>query len=312
MTIQNMKYIIEIAKHHSFSAAAKALYISQSTLSVAVKEIENELGITIFSRNNKGVSLTYDGEDFLKYAKEIVEQTDYLEHRYQHRQYIPMRFSVSSQRLPFVTRAFNRFVSEIDLKNYDIAMRECPTHTVIHDIASGKSDLGVLAVHDSHKRTIQKVLDSNDITFTELGMLPVFVFLRSAHPLAGRECIALDDLKDYAFVTYDQEANSSHFTEEILFYEILDKNIHVNDRCTKIALIRNNDCFSIGPDLPNSNADAFHNGMGEIRALRLKEPMEDLHAGYITRKGTEESNMAKRYIRLLKQEIDKLSKAGKK
>ena len=306
MTLQNMRYIIEIANHHSFSEAAKALYVSQSTLSVAVREVEKILGINIFNRNNKGVTLTYDGEDFLKYAREIVEQTDYLERRYQHRQYLPMRFSVSSQRLPFATRAFNQLLNTVTLGIYDMAVRECPTYTVVHDIASNKSELGVLAVHDSHMRTIQKTLESNDISFTGLNQLPIYVFLRHTHPLADRPALSLDDLKDYAFVTYDQEINSSHFTEELLFYELLDKNIHVSDRCTKIALIRGSNCFSIGPDLPNSNAGAFHRGMGEIRAIPLKEPIEPLHVGYIMRKGQTMSSMAGKYVKLLNKELNEL------
>ena len=308
MTLQNMKYIIEIASHHSFSEAAKALYVSQSTLSVAVREMEKDLGIAIFNRNNKGVTLTYDGEDFLKYAREIVEQVEYLERRYQHRQYLPMRFSVSSQRLPFVARAFNRLLNTVNMGTYDMAVRECPTYTVIHDIASNKSELGILAIHASHMRTIQKTLDSNEISFTELAQLPIFVFLCRTHPLADRPSVSLEDLKDYAFVTYDQEINASHFTEELLFYELLDKNIHVSDRCTKIALIRNTNCFSSGPDLPTSNADAFHKGMGEIVALPMKEPIEPLHAGYIMRTGQAVSPIAGQFIKYLEEELKALEK----
>ena len=311
MTLQNMNYIIEIASHHSFSEAAKALYISQSTLSVAVREVEKDLGITIFNRNNKGVTLTYDGEDFLKYAREIVEQADYLERRYQHRQYVPMRFSVSCQRLPFVVRAFNRLLNTVSMDTYDMAVRECPTYTVIHDIASNKSELGVLAIHDSHMRTVRKTLEFNEISFTELTQLPIFVFLRNTHPLAGRPSVSLDDLKDFAFVTYDQEINASHFTEELLFYELLDKNVHVSDRCTKIALIRNSNCFSIGPDLPNSNADAFHKGMGEIVALPMKEPIEPLHVGYMMRSAQTVSSIAGQFIRYLSEEVEALKRADK-
>ncbi|KIR02254.1 hypothetical protein P261_01069 [Lachnospiraceae bacterium TWA4] len=307
MTLQNMKYIIEIANQQSISKAAKSLYLSQSTLSTAVKEVESSLGITIFNRTNRGITLTYDGEDFIKYAKEIVQQSDYLMNRYQHRNYIPMRFSVSTQRLPFAVRAFKKLLETLNLSGYDIAIRESPTHLVIRDVAIGKSELGILALHESHLDTIKKEFAINDLVWNELDLLNIYVFIRKEHPLAHRPMLSLEDLKDYAFVTYDQELNSSQYTEEIIFYEILNKNIHVNDRCTKLALIRGYDCFSIGPDLPNSNADTFHKGLGGIVAIPLKESVEPLHVGYISRLNTNLKPMAKDYIDLLKNEISNLA-----
>ena len=152
MTLQNLKYMLEISNSHSFSKAAKNLFVSQSTLSAAVKELESDLGITIFKRTNRGVSLTYDGEDFIKYAKEIVEQSQYLEQRYHARKSLPMRFSVSCQHLPSAVRAFTSFLAEINSPTYDIAIRECDTNSVIHDVAGRKSELGVVAIHEPHMR----------------------------------------------------------------------------------------------------------------------------------------------------------------
>ena len=112
--------------------------------------------------------------------------------------------------------------------------------------------------------------------------------------------------------TYDQASEHTHFTEEPLFYELMEKNIHVSDRCSKLALIRNSDCFSIGPDLPNSNADAFHSGMGEVRAIPLTEPVEPLRAGIISKKDIPLSRLAKQYLELLIREMDALLEAKSK
>ena len=239
ISMQNMKYIVEIAKHHSISSAAKSLFVSQSTLSTAVREVEQQLGISIFKRNNRGIEVTFEGQDFLNHAKDIVEQSEYLERRYKHRKTLPMRFSVSTQRLPFSVMSFIQIVEDLELRHYDIAIRECPTHEVIHDVASRRSELGILCINEHYLNTMQKLLDSSNLGFYELGQLTTYVFLRKKHPLSGNTSLTLDMLREYPFVTYDQgEDSMMHFSEEILFNEIWDKNIHVIDRCSKIALVR--------------------------------------------------------------------------
>lgn len=303
MTLQNMKYAIEISNCQSLSQAAKKLFVSQSTLSSAIKEMEEALGIKLFHRTNKGISLTYDGEDFIKYAREIVELSQYLEQRYQVRKSIPMRFSVSSHRLPFAVRAFSQIVQNIGSDNYDIAIRECDTNTVIHDVSTNKSELGILALHDSHMHTMQKMFSSCDVEFTEIAQMRNYVFIRATHPLAQKEHIQLKDLEEYPFVTYDQGMEASHLSEEPLFYKIHTKNIHVSDRSTKIALVRRSNCFSIGPDLTNSNAEIFHEGRGEVLAKPFDEALGTLHLGYITRKNQVVSPIGKTYLSLLEKDV---------
>ena len=163
ISMQNMKYIVEIAKHHSISSAAKSLFVSQSTLSTAVREVEQQLGISIFKRNNRGIEVTFEGQDFLNHAKDIVEQSEYLERRYKHRKTLPMRFSVSTQRLPFSVMSFIQIVEDLELRHYDIAIRECPTHEVIHDVASRRSELGILCINEHYLNTMQKLLDSSNL-----------------------------------------------------------------------------------------------------------------------------------------------------
>ncbi|WP_324825600.1 LysR family transcriptional regulator [Sinanaerobacter sp. ZZT-01] len=303
-----MKYIIETSKHQSFSEASKALFISQSTLSTAIKSVEESLGIILFHRNNRGVTLTYDGEDYLKYAKEIVYQSEQLEQRYQSRKYLPMRFSVSTQRLPFAVRSFTKLTSDLNLDTYDIAIRECPTYSVIHDVATHRSELGILSIHNSYISSIKKVLVSYNLCFNEISQLKPYVFINSLHPLATKKSISLEDLEPYPFVTYDQKIDLSHFTEEILFYKLLNRNIHVSDRCTKIALVRNCNCFSIGPDLTNSNADIFHKGLGEILAIPLKNFPEPLHLGYISLISQPLSKLSKQYLRYLESDVKTIAK----
>lgn len=306
MTLQNLKYIITISNCCSLSEAAKQLFVSQSTLSAAVKEVEQHLGITIFHRTNRGVSLTKDGEDFIRYAKEIVEQTRYLEQRYTARKTLPTHFSISTQHLPFVVRAFTDFLNHLDASSYDMALRECDTNSVVNEVASGRSELGILCMHSSQLRTLRRLLISQDMSFYEITQLTNYVFIRKDHPLASHDKISFKDLEAYPFVTYDQETEISHLSEEPFFYKILNRNMHVCDRCTKIALVRKTDCFSIGPDLTNSNADAFHKGLGEIIAKPLAEDTIQLHFGYIHKNSYIMSSLANQYLSFLMEEIETL------
>lgn len=308
MTLQNLKYVVAVAEHGSFSAAAKALYISQSTLSSAIKELEAELGTQLFLRSNRGIQPTPDGEDFLRYAREIVEQSRALERRYRHRRYAPTRFAVSTQRLPFAVRAFQRFMEQLSWNSYDIAIRECPTYTIISDVAAGKSDVGVVALHDQYIPALEKTFEINHVTFTELERLPTYAFLRRSHPLAKRDKVSMAELLQYPFVTYDQEADRSEYTEEVVFHQIAEKTVHVSDRCSKVALVRFTDAFSIGPDLTNSNADAFYSGMGEIVAMPVEEISDSLHVGYLLQKNVAVSAAMAVFLDYLRDDIIVLKK----
>ncbi len=303
MTLQNLKYAIEISNCHSFSEASKHLFVSQSTLSAAIRDIEEDLGIQIFHRTNRGVTLTYDGEDFIKYAKEIVERSQYLEQRYHARKTIPMRFSVSSQRLPFAALAFTRIFQDINSQSYDVAIRECDTNSVIHDVSAGRSDLGILAIHDTHMKSLQMLFSSCDVCFHEIAPMKNYAFFRAGHPLSDKHSVTLKDLEEYPFVTYDQGLENSHFSEEPLFYKILSRNVHVCDRSTKIAVVRKTDSFSIGPGLTNSNADNFHKGQGEILAKPLEDPLGDLHLGYLSKNGHTPSQIEESYLNFLREDI---------
>ena len=304
MKLQNLKYIIEIANHKSITAAAKSLYMTQSALSAAVKETEEELGIKIFERVPRGVVVTFDGEDFLKYCKEIVEKTDYLTNRYKSRDLVHTYFSVSTQHLPFAVRAFITLLNSFSNPDYDLSIRETDTMTLFHDIHNGRSELGVAAFLNSQLRPIQKALFNYDLEFHEITQLDFYVFLRKNHPLASKETISLDDLEEYPFITYDQESEPNPYTEEILFYQSLGKNIHVNDRSTKLAIIRGSDAVSIGIDLPNSNSDFFfRNRNNIIIAVPLKEQLGQQHIGYLTRKNASISYLGNEYLTHMKEEL---------
>ena len=311
MTLQNLRYIVEVAGCRSFSKAAKNLYMSQSALSSAIREVEEELGIQIFIRTNRGVSLTPDGEDCLKYCKEIVERSDYLADRYRGRGSLRTSFSVSAHHLPFAVRAFQELISAGFPEEYDVAIRETETAAVLHDVSTEKSELGIVAFRSEQLRLIARSLYVHDLAFHEIARMNTFVFLRKNHPLADRESLTLEELTDYPFVTFDQEDAPSYYTEESTFYRPLKRNIHVCDRSTKMAMIRSSDAFSIGVDLPNFNADLyFQNRSTELAAIPFRDQPDPVIVGYLTKNGREPGDTARAYLRLLQEHILKLQPPG--
>lgn len=307
MTLQNLRYVIEVANCQSFSQAAKALFMTQSALSAAVKETEDELGIQIFHRTNRGVSLTLEGEDCLKYCKEIVERSDFLAARYQEKNPVKTSFSVSSQHLPFATRAFDELLSTVESGAFDIVMREIQTNIVLHDVSTDRSEIGVLTLVQEQLALLGKALYIHDLNFVEVARLNTYVFMRKLHPLAGRRELTLEDLKDYPFVTYDQEQVSGYYSEESLFFTSLKKTVHVSDRATKMAVIRSSDAFSIGVDLPNFNRDIyFRHSASELAAVPFADQPEPLSVGYLVKNGHALSRLGEKYLELLRKHIREL------
>ena len=313
MTLQNLRYIVEVANCKSVSKAAQNLFMSQSALSTAIRETEEELGIRIFLRSNRGVVLTPDGEDCLKYCKEILERSDYLSVRYRGRGSLRTCFSVSAHHLPFAVRAFQELVEAAFPEEYDAAIRETETAAVLHDVSTEKSELGIVAFRQEQLRLIGKTLYVRDLDFTEVAQMDTYVFLRKNHPLADRAGLTLEELKDYPFVTYDQEDAPSYYTEESTFFRPLKRNIHVCDRSTKMAVIRSSDAFSIGIDLPNFNADLyFQNRKTELAAVPFLDQPESMTVGYLSKSGRPLSDTARTYLELLKKHIRLLQPPGGK
>ena len=307
MTLQNLRYVVEVANSRSFSKAAQSLFMTQSALSTAIRDVERELGIAIFRRTNRGVALTPDGEDCLKHCKEIIERADYLSIRYQSRNALRTYFSVSAQHLPFAARAFNALLETLDASGYDVAIRETETSHILHDVSTERSEVGVVALTEKQLSLINKSLYIHDLAFEEVARLNTYVFMRKRHPLAEREALTLDDLRPYPFVTFDQEQAPSYYSEESLFYAPMLKNIHVSDRATKMSVIRSTDAFSVGVDLPNFNQDIYFKRRNtELVAIPFAEQPEPILIGVLTRNGHALSDIGSRYVALLRTHIEAL------
>ena len=234
MTLQQLKYAIEIAKRGSMNAAAKSLYISQPSLSNAIRELENELNFDIFIRTNKGISVSPKGKEFLGYAAQIVEQEKMLEQQYLGTSSSEKKtFGISTQHYTFAVNAFSQLVQELNPEEFDFIFRETTVSEVINDVKCYKSEIGILYMNPFNKPTIQRHLREANLVFTELFSVSSYILVGKNHPLASKKEIQFRDLRPYIFLSFGKgEFNSRYFSEETL--DILDhrKNIRVSDRST--------------------------------------------------------------------------------
>lgn len=296
MTLQQLRYMITVAEKGSITEAAKELFISQPSLSGAIKEVEREAGIIIFNRCRAGVALTTEGTEFLGYARQVVQQMELLKARYIDNQPEKLRFCVSTQHYTFAANAFVELVQRFGQERYEFILNETQTHQIIEDVRNRFSDLGVLYLSRANEHVLRKVFEERDLDFHELFTARPHVFLRRGHPLADREKIRLKDLKPYPRLSFVQGAyESSNFAEELFSHETADKNIRISDR----AAIVN---FMIGLDGYTISSGIFPRYLqgDSIVSIPLGEE-ERMRIGYILNKDRGLSELGQIYVEALKQ-----------
>ncbi|HNX92005.1 MAG TPA: LysR family transcriptional regulator [Syntrophomonas sp.] len=298
MTLQQLKYIIKIVECGSISEAAKQLYISQPSLSNAVRELEKELGIEIFYRTTKGISLSVDGTEFLSYARQVVEQTELLEQRYLGKKPSKQLCSVSTQHYAFAVNAFVNLLRGLDVDEYEFTLRETRTWEIIEDVKNLRSELGIIYVSDFNEKVLNKLLKENHLDFHPLFEAQPHVFISASHPLAGRESVTLEDLEDDPILAFEQgEYNSFYFSEEILSTVPHKKTIHVSDRATLFNLLIGLNGYTISTGVLNSDLNGDN-----IVSVPLQTE-ERMLVGWIASEKAHLSSIATDYIAELRRVI---------
>ena len=196
MTIQQLKYVLTIVEAGSLNNAAEVLYISQPSLTSSVQELEREIGITVFNRSGRGVTLTNDGLEFVQYARQVVHQYDGLLEKYGKDGMVKKKFGVSAQHYSFAVKSFVEMVKQYNLSEYEFAIRETKTKDVIDDVSFGRSEIGILYLSDFNRKAIEKLLHTNNLEFHHLIDCDAYVYLWKGHPLAGKKSIRFEDLAD--------------------------------------------------------------------------------------------------------------------
>ncbi|WP_342045792.1 LysR family transcriptional regulator [Bacillus sp. OTU530] len=247
MTFQQIRYIVEIAKHNSISKAASALYVTQPSISKAVRELEADLGITILDRTNKGVLFTKEGTELLFYARMLLEQMESVVYHFNKEKTMDLtKVSISSQHYGFVIEAVANLMDYFAERKYELTIREGKTTDVIDDVYASRSVLGILSLTNLNKSFFERYFISKSLMFTPLASLRQHVFLRREHPLAHLTCITLEQLRDYPYLTYQQDDVLLHFAEEAINVDNIRKLVYLKDRGTMNNLLSNTDGYNLG------------------------------------------------------------------
>ena len=298
MTLQQLKYIVTVAETGNITEAAKRLFISQPSLTNAIRELEKEMQITIFNRTNKGVAVSNEGDEFLSYARQVLEQVGLLEEKYLNVKEQRPRFSVSCQHYSFAVNAFVDVIQEFDANQYDFTLRETQTYEIIEDVSRLKSEIGILYVSSKNEEIIMKLIKQNGLKFEELFMAKPHVFISSKHPLAEREAISLEDLEEYPYLSFEQgEYNSFYFAEEILSTLDRKKNIKVRDRATLFNLVIGLNGYTVSSGVISREL----NGENIIARPLLVD--EFMRIGTITQKNMPLSRYGNAYMEALQNHI---------
>lgn len=299
MTLQQLKYVLEVNKHGSMNEAARHLFISQPSLSNAIKELEKELSITIFERTNKGITLTQEGVEFLSYARQVVEQADLLEQKYMNAAPSPQHFSVSTQHYAFAVNAFVQLVKEHGQLQYEFALRETKTYEIIEDVKTMRSEIGILFLNDFNRKVISKLLREANLQFHRLFVAQPHVFISIYNPLAKRKSVTMDDLGEYPYLSFEQgEFNSFYFSEEIQSTVSRPKSIKVTDRATLFNLLIGVNGYTISSGVLSKDLNG-----NEIIPVPL-EIDDHLEIGWIAHRNVTQSVLAEAYIKALQEQIE--------
>lgn len=299
MTLQQLKYVTTIANIGSISEAAKRLFVSQPSLTKAIKELEKEMGITIFDRTNKGITVSKEGERFLGYARQVLEQAALLEEQYKSQSGGKKQFSVSTQHYSFAVNAFVELLKGAEIDQYDVSLRETQTYEIIDDVAHMKSEIGLLYYNDFNRPVLEKLIHTNELTFTELFTAHPHIFIGKTHPLAHKEVVSMDELEEYPYISFEQgDHNSFYFSEEIFSTVVRPKHIRVRDRASLFSLLLGLDGYTVSSGV----IDKEVNGENIISVPLAEQGL--MHIGYITNNKMQRSRLGQEYIHALEQYVN--------
>ena len=306
MTIQQLKYVITIAEMGSLNRASEVLYVSQPSLTSAVQELEKELGITIFNRGGRGVSLTNDGTEFLRYAREVTGQYDALLEKYGENGTLKKKFGISTQHYSFAVKSFVEMVKSFDTAEYEFAIRETKTLDVIADVVSGRSEIGILYMSDFNRKAIEKLLRADELEFHALIGCEAYVYLWKGHPLAKKKSIRFEELADYPCLAFEQGGSESfYFAEEILSTKEYPRMIRATDRATMLNLMVGLNGYTLCSGIICEEL----NGSDYV-AVPFKADEDAvgsrMEIGYIVKKNMILSQLGEAYIRELKRYLGEL------
>lgn len=301
MTLQQLRYVIGIAKVGSFNKAAENLFISQPSLTAAIRDLEEEIGIVIFNRTSRGVSLTPDGEEFVAQANQLYHHYETLRERYDKAVQQKKKFAVSTQHYSFAVKSFVEMVKKFNIDEYEFALRETKTKEVIDDVAGLKSEIGILYLSNFNRKYINYLFKERELEFHHLVDCKAYAYMWKNHPLATRKSVNLSDLSQYPCLSFEQsESGSYYFAEEILSTNEYHRTIKANDRATMLNLMVGLNGYTLCSGIISEEI----NGSDYVAVPFKDAKGEDdrtMEIGYVVKKNFMLSTICRIYIREMEE-----------
>ena len=306
MNIQYLKYVVEVDKTGSINKAAKNLYMGQPNLSAAIKELEKELGISIFYRSKKGVFATKEGEKFLFHAKKIISQVNELKSLYKpNTSNLPIHFSIAACRATYITIAISNFINNLkNKKGMTVNFNETNSLNVINEVANGNAEIGIIRYQNIHENYFASLLKSKNLIFEPLWESKLFLTFSENHSLISEKEIKSEMLKKYIEIVQgdmkvpvDKSSNLSNS------YQPSPQSISVYDRGSHVNLLVNvREAFMWVPILPENILK--RNKLVQRECADLKIITKDILIYSLER---EQSIYIKNFISSLKESIKNIS-----
>lgn len=301
MTLQQIKCAVTIADCNSMNKAAQQLYVSQPSLSGTIKDLEEEIGITIFIRSNRGITVTPEGNEFLGYARQVMDQYLLLDQRYIEKKTVKKKFSVSMQHYTFAVKAFVELVKQFGMDEYEFAVYETKTFEVLENVKNFKSEIGVIYINDFNYKVLNKLFHEMNLEFTPLFDCNTYVYLWKGNPLAAKSSLTMADLEEYPCLTFDQgENNSFYLAEEVLSTYDYKRTIKASDRATFLNLMVGLNGYTLCSGIICEELNG-----SDYMAIPL-EVKDNMSIGYVKRKNTALSQMGQLYHTELLKYKDKV------
>lgn len=296
MTLAQLNYVVAIAEKKSMNQAAADLFVSQPALSGAIRDLEEELDIQIFTRSNRGIVITTEGEEFLSYARQMVEIGRMIEDRYVENKEFKKKFSVSMQHYSFAVEAFIELSKKFSIGEFEFAIHETKTYEVIENVRNSRSEIGVLYLNDFNSKPLNKIFKENELEFVPMFECGISVYLSSRHPLAKKEKIEFSELELYPCLSFEQgDKNAFYFAEEVLSTLNYKQIIRANDRATMLNLMAGMDGYTLCSGIICGDLNG-----GNFTSVPF-DTEDTMIIGYIKRKNMPLSKIGQEYIKILKQ-----------
>lgn len=306
MTLAQLKYAIAVSDAKSINEAARSLFITQPSLSAAIRELETELSVELFVRTNRGILVTPAGEEFLGYARQVVQQYQLIEAKYIEKTNVKKHFSVSMQHYSFAVDAFVKLVKQFGMDEYEFAVHEEKTFEVIDDVRTLRSEIGILYLNDFNEKIMKKLFTEYHLEFHDILTCGIYVYLWRGHPLSHRDKIDIEELQEYPCLSFEQGSNNSfYFAEEVLSTYQYKRIIKANDRATLLNLMKGLNAYTLCSGIICEDLN------GSDYCVVPLDSDEQMRVGYITRKESPLSLIGQKYLEELSKYRDSATIAAK-